>query len=201
MNRIAQHLDVRPATRAVTALFLIGLMLSLGLLGSAWWLTNESPRISIPGTREVRDISPAEFGPRHIEGFASNWVLRINNSHAVNYLAHAATALPDADPAIHEDLKAFFRKQNTFYNALDRTTTAEIDYLKATVEARDLWRCEYRVVMHTWYGAIDTGSSTQEGNIWVRVHSSGETPIQIAAFEPGKEISTVTNPTAQGKSP
>ncbi len=189
MNARAQHLDVRPANRALTALWLFGLMLAMGLLGSAWWLTNESPIISIPGTREVRVISPAEFGPRHIEGFARDWVLRINNSHAVNYLAHAATSLPDADPAIHEDLKVFFRKQNSFYNALDRTTTAEIDYLTATLEAPDLWRCEYRVAMHTWYGAIDTGSSTQDGAIWVRVHSSGESPIQIAAFEPGKEIS------------
>lgn len=195
MKSQAQHLDVRSANRAINALWLIGLMLSSGLLGSAWWLTNEPPIISIPGTREVRVISPAEFGPRHIEGFARDWVLRINNSHAVNYLAHAATALPDADPAIHEALKAYFRKQNSFYNALDRTTTAEIDYLNATLEGPDLWRCEYRVVMHTWYGAIDTGTSTQHGLIWVRVHSSGESPIQIAAFEPGKEISAALTST------
>lgn len=196
-----RHLDVRPSTRAVNAIWLVGVILTGGLMGSAWWLTNELPLIRIPGTREVREVSPAAFGPRHIEGFARNWVLRINNSHAVNYLAHAATALPDADSAIHDDLKVYFRKQNRLYNALDRSTTAEIDYLKATLESPNVWRCQYRVVMHTWYGAIDTGVTTQDGDIWVKVHSSGESPIQIAAFEPGPEKNSDTIPTAQGNQP
>jgi len=153
------HMRVSHGVRLVTALLFIGIFLAGALICGAYWRTTLTPTLGIPGVTTSRDVSPADFGKRHVEGFARNWILKINNSHAANYLTHAAAALPEVESPIIDDLKTYFRNENSLYQALDRSTTADMQALEATRVGDDLWRCDYQLNLHTWYGAIDSGIS------------------------------------------
>ena len=186
---IALSANVSRGNRVIIAIVLLGTIATATLIGMCYYKTRNMPTLPIAGITESREISPSDFGTRHIEGFARRWILRLANSHAGNYMTHAAASLPDCEPAAWEDLKEFFRRQNRLYEALDRSTAGEIVALTAQPIGQDLFRCDYTIALDTWYGSINTGHSTQSGSLIIRVFTnlSAPSPLLIASYQPGAE--------------